>query len=281
MKTFTTGIRLKPSQVKYLLFATVMLLIPITATNARTEEVTSQQPENSVSEENNEGLSHPFSEILPTLRCRPGTTLDEERSTEFFRFCRVETEDPNDEIEDVVYPLPDPSIEPHIVHERDLTQEINTAYPDWYRGTAEGFNADETSYHYYYVLIGAGLEEPGYSGDNLYCSSFFLRPEKTYFAHNHPTREFYYFFGGEGTWHSGDNDYEIGAGSFVVNPPYIAHGVTNTSSTEELKAFACWWRNPEDPKDAFNHRGLPLNPCRVTEEETAGGSVEPEVCAVQ
>jgi hypothetical protein len=57
--------------------------------------------------------------------------------------------------------------------------------------------------------------------------------------------------------------------------------VTNTSSTEELKALACWWRTPEDPKDVFNHRGLPLNPCRVMEEETSGGTVESEVCEVQ
>ncbi|NEO87376.1 MAG: hypothetical protein F6J87_24425 [Spirulina sp. SIO3F2] len=215
---------------------------------------------------------HSFREIVPKLRDCPEGSEEIERN-ELRVLCRAVGEtDSTFEF----YPTPE-GIHTHIVHERDLPREINTRYPDWYRGMGEGYHADENAFHYYFDLLGEGLKYPGYDATNIYCASFYLRPGKTYFAHSHPTREFYYFFQGEGTWFGpgetlGEHrETQIGQGTFIVNPPYIHHGVRNDAKEGELGALACWWRNEDDPQGVFNNRGLPLNPCLVLDEETSEG----------
>ncbi len=220
-----------------------------------------------------QGPLHRFSDIIPLLECPKGSRPSPEfkDSSISKRVCIVDGTD------EIVYPRPR-GLKPFVLYEESLPKEVNIRYPSWYRGNAQGFEADETSHHYYYDLIGEGLKAPGYDSDNIYCASFFLQPGKTYFAHNHPTREMYYFFDGEGTWYGAGDEYKVQPGTFIVNPPYISHGVKNTSTNRELKALACWWKMPDDPVDLFNNRGLPLDPCAVKKEETSVGYETPAIC---
>jgi mannose-6-phosphate isomerase-like protein (cupin superfamily) len=246
---------------KYALCTSLLVALSSAATKVQSQQVPSEYG------------PHRFEDIVPLLECPEGSEIDEDESTEFIKVCDVEGTD------EVIYPRPR-GVVPYVTREEDMNPEINIAYPDWYRGTAQGFSADESSHHYYFDLMGSGLEEPGYNTENIYCASFFLKPGKTYFAHNHPTREFYYIVSGEGRWYSGGKEFDVAAGTFIVHPPYINHGVTNTGTDEYLKTFTCWWRLPSDPEDAFGHRGLPLNPCLVQEEETSRGYPQDLSCPV-
>lgn len=262
---------------KLFVMLAAMVAAPIVAL-----EASAQDHVRSTDRDFNPRDQHSFREIVPRLRdCPEGSELIDASALRVM--CRVIGET-GEEFE--FYPTPE-GIHTHIVHERDLPREINTRYPDWYRGQGEGYEADENSSHYYFDLLGKGLEYPGYDATNLYCASFYLRPGKTYFAHSHPTREFYYFTQGDGTWFGPGDEFlehqetKIGQGSFIVNPPYIQHGLRNDSDSEELGAIACWWRNEGDPQGIFGNRGLPLNPCLVLDEETSDGFPQYEngVCA--
>lgn len=213
---------------------------------------------------------HTFEEILPLLECPDGSVPDKSDSTGYIKYCDVQGTDED------IYPTPK-GVEPIVVRGDELTKEVNIAYPDWYRGTAEGFEADATSHHYYYDLIGDGVEPPAYQTENLYCAPFFLKPGKTYFAHNHPTREIYYVYGGQAHWYAGSKEFDVKEGDMIIHPPYINHGLTNTGD-DYTKALACWWRMPSDPEKVMNYRGLPLNPCLVENEETSEGYPQPIGC---
>ncbi len=168
--------------------------------------------------------------------------------------------------------------EPTVVRIEDLPARINTSYPEWYTRNGGSGLANENSFHYYHTLMAPGAEAPAYDSDNITCFSFFLRPGKTYFAHNHPSREFYYIYGGEGRWYGGDRSEDVGPGTLIVHPPYISHGFTNTSQTEELSAFVCWWQTREDAEDSLDRGGLPTNPCLVQSETTAKPYAVDSVC---
>jgi len=159
--------------------------------------------------------------------------------------------------------------QPYILHEDDFEQKVNSSYPDWYRGNDGGSEVTNDSYHFYYALIGPQVEDPGYDTENIFCSTFYLRPGKEYIAQNHPAREFYYIIDGEGIWYGGDLEREIRQGSFMVHPPYLSHGFTNTSKTTNLRAFVCWWKTSEDSNDVLKIGGLATNPCLVENESTA------------
>jgi mannose-6-phosphate isomerase-like protein (cupin superfamily) len=214
------------------------------------------------------------------LRCPQGTILDIEESSETRVVCDV-TSDPNpDNATDLdVYPMP--AEKAHIVHEDDLPALVNKNYPDWYRGNGEGSLADRDSHHVYYTLLGPGAPAPGYDTENLFCSSFYLKPGKTYIAHNHPAREFYYVISGQAKWYAGKETFDARPGHLIVHPPYLSHGFTNTSTTEDLRAFGCWWQTSEDGLDSLNFGGLPTNPCLVDEESTATGYAVDDVCPLE
>ncbi len=162
-----------------------------------------------------------------------------------------------------------PSGTPLVIHEDDLEKKVNASYPDWYRGSAPNGLADKDSHHYYYTLIGPGLAPVGIDAENIFCASYYLKPGKTYPAHNHPSREFYFIFGGEARWQAGDKEFDVKAGSFIMHPPYVPHGMTNTSQTEWLSALTCWWIESDDPEDVFNYGGKVTNPCLSQSPNTA------------
>jgi len=60
-----------------------------------------------------------------------------------------------------------------------------------------------------------------------------------------------------------------------MHPPYVSHGITNTSQTEWLSAMTCWWIEPGDPKDVFNYGGKVTNPCLSQSPNTAVGNKIP------
>ncbi|MEC4853358.1 MAG: hypothetical protein SAJ12_20445, partial [Jaaginema sp. PMC 1079.18] len=136
------------------------------------------------------GVSHAQHNV-PILTCPEGTTVDREESNSTRIICDVDSDDNPDPATDLdVYPYPD--TEPHIIHETDLPPLVNRNYPEWYRGQGPDGLADENAHHIYYFLLGPGAPAPGYDTENLFCSSFYLMPGKTYLAHNHPARELYY-----------------------------------------------------------------------------------------
>lgn len=212
------------------------------------------------------------------LVCPKGTTLDKAESTPTKMVCDVDSDPTKDESKDLdIYPLP-AGEPPYVVHEDDFPKRVNKSYPDWYRGSSDGYMAADDSFHFYYSLIGPGVAAPGYDTKNLFCASFYLKPEKTYFAHNHPSREFYYVIEGEGRWYAGDEEFDVKGGAFIVHPPYLSHGFKNTSKTNNLRAFTCWWRTPDQPEDVLTYHGLPTNPCLVEKEKTAKPYAVPSVC---
>lgn len=174
----------------------------------------------------------------------------------------------NDCVKDKVF-LQQPTELPRVINTDDMEKKINKNYPDWYRGNTPGGLADKDSHHYYYTLIGPNLAPEGVNAENIFCASYFLKPGKTYPAHSHPSREFYFIFGGEARWQAGDKAFDVKAGSFIMHPPFVAHGMTNTSKTELLSAVTCWWHEPGDPEDIFSQGGRMKNPCLVQSPKTA------------
>lgn len=153
---------------------------------------------------------------------------------------------------------------PQVIHEDELEKKVNSSYPDWYRGCAANGLADEDSHHYYYTLIGPDLDKQipaGIHAENIFCGTYYMKPDKTYPAHNHPSREFYYIIDGEARWYAGDKEFDVRAGSFIMHPPYTSHGWTNTSKTQWLRAFYCWWAESTDPANVFEFGGRLTNPC--------------------
>ncbi len=158
---------------------------------------------------------------------------------------------------------------PHVAHEDDMKKKMNKKYPPWYRGCAPDGLAGNCSNHFYYTMIGPGLEAPGYNAENVYCGTFYMKPGKTYPSHNHPAREFYYIIDGEAKWHAGGKEFDAKQGTFIVHEPYTPHGWTNTSETTWLRAFYCWWKEPGDSEDVLNIGGRLTNPCISQSPETA------------
>lgn len=232
-------------------------------------------------QEHPSGVAQLRSAPLPSdLVCPAGTTFNESASTPIKLVCDIDTG--GSPTQDIVYPLPtDGTIGRHI-NETDLPPLVNAAYPDWYRNNGGGNHATPESHHHYYELIGPGLSAPSYDTENIYCSSYYLKPGKTYFAHNHPAREFYYVISGTADWYIGDEGpIEVSSGYMMVHPPYVTHGMTNTSDTEDLRALVCWWQTPDDPENVMNTGGLPANPCSVEEEATAKPNHFEPVCPAE
>ncbi len=172
-----------------------------------------------------------------------------------------------------------PTEPPFFTHTDRLVKKVNSAYPDWYRGCAASFNADACSHHFYYVLTSPErFLEPGestediYPAENAYCGIFNMKSGKTYPAHTHPSREFYYIIDGEADWYAGDEVRKVKAGSFMVHPPFTPHGWTVTSE-QELKTFFCWWREDRDDPKSLDNGGRFTNPC-INEDEN---SAEPDI----
>lgn len=206
--------------------------------------------------------------------CPQGTTLDLEESSDTKVVCDVDSDPNPDNATDLdVYPLSSAKVQ--VARESELPKLVNKSYPEWYRGHGEGYLADEDSHHVYYNLLGPGT---AIETDGIYCSSFYLKPGKTYIGHNHPSREFYYVVSGEAKWYAGKDTFEARPGDFIVHPPYLNHGLTNTSKTEELRAFSCWWQTSEDAEDSMNYGGLPTNPCLSAQESTAKGYAVDSIC---
>ncbi|NER37938.1 MAG: cupin domain-containing protein [Oscillatoria sp. SIO1A7] len=230
----------------------------------------------------NEGPGAAQTDTLePNLYCPKGTEFDPIASNATKRICDIDSREGKntDDPKDRVYPWPEKRA--YVTNEDSFPKLVNKNYPSWYRGDGENGLADDSSYHFYYSLIGPGLGQdgkPGYNTDNIFCTTFYLKPEKTYIAHNHPSREFYYIIDGEAKWYAGAQTFDVKQGSFIVHPPYISHGFTNTSKTVSLRTFTCWWRDKGDPKDVMNYSGLPVNPCLVESEETAVGYPVDSVC---
>lgn len=116
--------------------------------------------------------------------CPKGTILDLEESSDTKVVCDV-VSDPNpDNATNLdVYPLSRAKVQ--VARESELPKLVNKSYPEWYRGHGEGYLADEDSHHVYYNLLGPGT---AIETDGIYCSSFYLKPGKTYIGHNHPSR---------------------------------------------------------------------------------------------
>ncbi|MBD2607024.1 cupin domain-containing protein [Scytonema hofmannii FACHB-248] len=231
----------------------------------------------SVTESKLETLVAQNSEVVA---CPKGTSLDPLETTPGRLVCKVDSDTTQNIKDDLdVYPRVRSGAKPFIINEDDLVKRSTLAYPAWFRGNNQGIEADDASRYFYRVLMGPGVSAPAYDAKNIFCATLTLKPQTTYFAHNHPATEFYFFFGGKGKWYGEDKVADIRRGSFMVHEPYIAHGFTNTSKTEDLRALGCWWRTPDQPADVILHQGLPTNPCLTRREETAlPYAVEP-VCS--
>ncbi|NER24575.1 MAG: cupin domain-containing protein [Symploca sp. SIO1C2] len=246
-----------------ILYLSIVLCFSSAAT-VQSQELSGENQEVRNNNENQELL------LAQELSCPTGSTPNPFESTVSRLVCDVDSNDKK------TFPLTDEA--PTVVRIEDLPIRINTSYPEWYTQNEGTGIANENSFHYYHTLMEPGAAKPAYDSEGIACYTFFLRPEKTYFAHNHPPREFYYIYSGEGTWYGGDEVQEVGPGTFIVHPPYLSHGFTNTSKTEELSAFVCWWQTPDDPADILDHGGLPTNPCLVEQEATAKPYAVDEVC---
>lgn len=155
-----------------------------------------------------------------------------------------------------------------IMHDEDLPKKANRNYPNWYRGCAPDGLADEHSNHYYYTYIGPGVAPPAIQSEKVFCGTFHMKPGKTYPAHNHPAREFYYILEGEAQWYAGDKKITAKPGTFIMHPPYTSHGWT-TSDKSWLRAFYCWWMEDEDTPDTLQQGGKMTNPCLTQSPATA------------
>ena len=249
-------------------FALVTFWYSPTAMKAQTPEIRERQQLAESAKEMPDRFQKIFDEL--DLECPEGTTFDLDASQVDNLRCDVKNSDED------IYPIS--KAEAYITHEDEFEKKVSASYPDWYRGNQGGTEVTNDSFHFYYTLMGPGSKAPGHDTDNIFCTTFYLRPEKTYIAHNHPSREFYYIIDGEGIWYGGDKVEPIKQGSFMVHPPYVSHGFKNTSKTTNLRAFVCWWLTPEDREGKFEHGGLPTNPCLAEREFTARGYPVSPVC---
>ncbi|NEO87118.1 MAG: cupin domain-containing protein [Spirulina sp. SIO3F2] len=220
-----------------------------------------------------------FDQDLPRkFRCPEGTTFNRSDSTAIKLVCDVDSGGTPEQSE--VFVIPTDELSGYYLHESELPPLINSSYPEWYRQNGGGDMATNESHHYYYKLLGHDVDYPSYETEGLGCSSYYLRGGYVYFAHNHPTRELYYIISGTADWYIGDEGpISVEPGYLMIHPPYIPHGMTNTTPDDgELHALVCSWETPEDPDGVTTTGGLPANPCLVEHEATARPDHVEPVC---
>lgn len=152
------------------------------------------------------------------------------------------------------------------ISESDAPKKANKKYPAWFRGNGANGLADENALYWYTELIGPKAYNitKNMNAENLYCGTLRVKPGATYPAHNHPASEFYFIISGEAEWYINDEKKNVKAGDLMYHRPFNAHGWKNTSKTEPMKCFYCWWKEAGDKVDVMNYSAGWINPEKFT-----------------
>lgn len=152
------------------------------------------------------------------------------------------------------------------ISEDEAPKKSNKKYPAWFRGNGANGKADENSMYWYTELIGPKAYNitKQMNAENIYCGTLSLAPNATYPAHNHPASEFYFILSGQAEWYINDEKKNVKAGDLMYHRPFEAHGWKNTSKTEPMKCFYCWWKEEGDAVNVMNYSAGWINPEKFT-----------------